>query len=193
VINVPTWATTFTEWQDMSDTWDSYQLQSNALVDLAGDQFDSVYELNSGNTQTIAGDATTTPTPVLMSVISKNFNPFIEEGQLARLGYVDLFVSADSDSTLRVQFYVNDQLYIDSNNQPAGFYQETTLTFNTTDALSPNTNQTKVWKRIYIGAVGREHTIRFYQNSADFAETDDQPIYIHAMVLWMKPAGRVFQ
>lgn len=193
VINVPTWSTIFTTWEDMSDTWDSYQLQNNALVDLAGDQFNNVYELNSGNTQTIAGDATATPVPVLMNVISKNFNPFIEDGQLARLGYVDLFVSADSDSTLRVQFFANDQLYIDSNDQPAGYYQETVLRFNTTDAMSPSTNQTKVWKRIYVGAVAKEHTIRFYQNILDFETTNDQPIYIHAMVLYMKPAGRVFQ
>jgi hypothetical protein len=192
VINVPTWGTIFTNWEDMSVTWDSYQLQSNALVDLAGDQYDKVYELNSGNTQTIAGDPTTTPTPVLMSVITKNFNPFIEQGQLCRFGYIDLFVSAYQQSTLRVQFYLNDELYIDSNNEPAGYYQESILQFNPTDAMSPTNNQVKVWKRIYVGAVGKEHTIRFYQNIADFAVTDYQPIYIHAMVLYMKPAGRIF-
>jgi hypothetical protein len=186
ILNVPTWGTIFTEWEDMEDTWGSYQLTNDALIDLAGDQFDKVYQLNNGNT---LGDGTT---PVLMSVISKNFNPFIEDGQLARLGYVDLFVSAYSTSTLRVQFYLNDQLYIDSTGTPQGFYQETMLTFNTKDAMSPTTNQTKVWKRIYVGAVGKEHTVRFYQNSADFTSTVDQPIYIHAMVLYMKPAGRVF-
>lgn len=187
IINVPTWDTTFTKWSDASDTWDSYQAQANGLVDLAGDQFDNIYELNSGNTY---GDGVT---PILMSVISKNFNPYIEDGQMARLGYVDLFVSANIETTLRVQFYVNDQLYIDSTGNPAGFYQETILTFAPTDSMSPNTDQKKVWKRIYVGAVAKEHTIRFYQNALDFdAETLDQPIYIHSMVLWMKPAGIIF-
>lgn len=187
IINVPTWSTIFTEWADMADTWDSYQLTNNALIDLAGDQFDKVYQLNSGNT---LGDGTT---PVLMNVITKNFNPFIEDGELCRFGYVDLFVSANQLSTLRVQFYLNDELYVDSNDQPAGFYQETVLRFTPTDAMSPTNNQVKVWKRIYIGAVGKEHTIRFYQNSDDFTiDTLDQPIYIHAMVLYMKPAGRIF-
>lgn len=187
IVNVPTWSTIFTKWQDMGDTWDSYQLTSNALIDLAGDQFDKVYKLNSGNT---LGDGTS---PVLMSVITKNFNPFIEQGQLCRLGYVDIFVSADQLSKLRVQFFLNDELYIDSNDQPAGFYQETTLTFTPTDAMSPTNDQVKVWKRIYVGATAKEHTIRFYQNSADFTSTTlDQPIYIHAMVLYMKPAGRIF-
>lgn len=192
VINVPTWSTTFTTWEDMATTWDSYSLQSNALLDLGGDQFDTVYEIGAGNTCTLPGDPTTTPSPVLFNVITKNFNPFIEQGQLCRLGYVDLFVSADVDTTLRVQFYANDQLYIDSNDQPAGYYQETMLTFNPKDNMSPNTNQTKVWKRIYVGAVAKEHTIRFYQSAADLEVTEDQPIFIHAMVLYMKPAGILF-
>ena len=192
VINVPTWGTTFTPWEDMASTWDSFQLQSNALLDLGGDQYDSVYEIGTGNTCTLPGDPTTTPSPVLFSVITKNFNPFVEQGQLCRFGYMDLFVSADVDTTLRVQFYVNDQLYTDANDEPAGYYKEVQLTFDPKDKMSPNTNQTKVWKRIYVNAVGKEHTIRFYQTAADLAETEDQPIYIHAMVLYMKPAGILF-
>lgn len=180
------WGTTFDEWESLNEPWDSYQLVGNSLIDLAGDQFDKVYQLNIGNAK---GD---NDTPILISVISKNFNPFIEQGQLARLGYVDLFVSAYATSTLRVQFYVNDQLYIDGNDEPAGYYKETTLTFTPTDSMSPTTSQTKVWKRIYVGAVGKSHTIRFYQNEDDFADTIDQPIYIHSMVLYMKPAGMIF-
>jgi hypothetical protein len=197
VTNVPTWGSTYETWEEDSDTWGSYYNQLNSLLDLGGDQFDNVFELNSGNLLTIPGDSTATLSPVLMNVISKNFNPFIEEGQLARLGYIDLFVSANNDSVLRVQFFLNDQLYIDSSGNPAGFYQESILTFNTQDAMTPPTGfppkyQTKVWKRIYVGSVAKSHTIRFYQNIADFATTDDQPIYIHAMVLYMKPAGRIF-
>lgn len=193
VTNGQTWAQTFTTWEKTSNTWQSYYWQKDALTPLGGDQFDKVYALNQGNTLTLPGDATATPTPVLMNVISKNFNPFIEEGQLARLGYIDLYVSAYDTSTLRVQFYVNDQLRVDSNGDPIGFYQENTLVFNETDALSPTTQQTKVWKRIYVGSIGRTHTIRFYQNILDFETNIEQPIYIHAMILYMKPAGRVFQ
>lgn len=185
IINVPTWGTTFATWEDMDVTWGSYSQQSNALIDLGGDQFDKVYELNVGNS---LGDGVT---PVLMSVFTKNLNPYVEGGELARFGYVDLLVSAYNTSTLRVQFYVNDNLYIDSSGNPAGYYQETTLTFTSTDNMSSNP-QTKVWKRIYVGSVGKFHTMRFYQNAADFATTLDQSIYIHAMVWYMKPAGRIF-
>lgn len=191
IINVPTWGTTYTLWEDANYNWDSYQAQGNALIDLAGDQFDKVYQLNDGNTM---GDG---QTPVLMSAITKSFNPFIEQGQLCRFGFVDLFVSANELTNLRVQFYLNDELYVDSNGQPAGFFQETTLTFLPRDAMSPTNDQIKVWKRIYVGSVGKEFTIRFYQNIDDFPPNNppaslDQSVYIHAMVLYMKPAGRIF-
>lgn len=189
IINVQTWGTITTYWENMEYNWDSYQIQKKSLVDLAGDQFDRVFALRQGNTLTNVDGSVS---PVLMNVITKNFNPFIDDGQLARLGYIDLFVSAYNTTTLRVQFFVNDQLYVDGNGVIQGYYQETLLQFNTTDAMSPNTNQTKVWKRIYVGAVGKIHTIRFYQNIDDFGETNEQPVYIHGMILYMKPAGRIF-
>ncbi len=189
-INPQTWATTFTTWQATASTWADFQITNNALIDLAGDQFDKVYQLNTGTTR---GDNTT---PILMSAITKNLNPFVESGELARLGYIDLYVSAYQTSTLRLQFYVNDQLYIDQNNAPAGYYLETKLTFTPTDSMSPSTNQTKIWKRVYVGAVGKIHTIRLYQNAEDFdeavVESLNQPIYVHSLVLWMKPAGMLF-
>jgi len=192
VSNLPTWGNTYTQWQNTLDTWDSYQLQVGSLIELGGDQYGNVFQMDDSNAQTFAGDATATLHPVLMSAITKNFNPFTEDGQLCRFGYLDLFVTANASTVLRVQFYMNDQLYVDVDGNPAGYYQETILTFNTTDSMSPSVTQTKVWKRIYVGSVGKTHTIRFYQNLDDFGETNDQPVYIHAMVLYMKPAGRVF-
>lgn len=191
VITASTWGTTYSTWEDTDIDWGSYVDQKDSLLDLAGDHFDKVYSLNTGNT---LGDGTT---PVLMDVVTKNFNPFIEDGQLARLGYVDLLVTASSTSKLRVQFFLNDEMYIDADDNFQGFYQETKLVFTPTDAMSPTRTQSKVWKRIYVGAVGKIHTIRFYQSEDDFPPKDptaslDQDIYIHAMNLYMKPAGRIF-
>ena len=193
IFQVNTWGDTFDQWQAMGEAWASYQQNFNSLVDLGGDQFNWVYQLNVGNTLTLAGDTTLTASPVLMSAVTKNFNPFIEQGELCRFGYLDVFVSANQLTKLRVQFYLNDQLYIDSDGNPAGYYQETTLTFEPKDAMSPTTDQTKVWKRIYVGSVGKSHTIRFYQNPADFTSTTlDQPVYIHSFVPYFKPAGRIY-
>lgn len=190
VTSIDTWGNNFDEWSDANYAWATFYESFNALVDLGGDQFGKVYTLGNGNQLTKAIDGSFEP--VRMDVLSKNFNPFIEDGELCRLGFVDLFVSANAETKLRVQFFLSDQMYEDADGNPAGAYQETTLTFVTTDSMSSSA-QTKVWKRIYVGAVGKEHTIRLYQHEDDFtADTLNQPVSIHALVPYFKPAGRIF-
>lgn len=190
VTSVDVWGNNFDQWGDADYSWGSFWESKDALVDLAGDRNGVVYTLGNTNTLTLPDG---TRAPVLFDVISKNFNPFIEAGELCRFGYLDIFVSANNASKLRVQFFRDDTLYEAPDGSPAGWYQETTLTFTTTDSMSPDTPQTKVWKRIYVGAVAREHTIRFYQAAEDFGDNQlNQPIRIHSIVPYFKPAGRIF-
>jgi hypothetical protein len=149
------------------------------LIDLAGDQNGIEYQLGDGNSIT---DEDGTVIPCLFEVITKDFNPYVEAGQLARFGHVDLLVSANENTTFRVQFYVDN--LIDTNFDT--YYQETVVTL-------PGNGQSKVWKRIYTGALGKCHTMRIYQNEEDFIEGDEnQPVRIHAIVPYFKPAGRIF-
>jgi len=160
-------------------TWDSYSQTEGALIDLAGDQNGKVYELGTGTSIT---DMAGAKIPCLFEAITKDFNPFVEAGELVRFGYVDFLVSSNDDTIIRVQFYKDNQMDTNFNT----YYQETTLT------LTANT-QSKVWKRIYVGAVGKEHTMRIYQNADDFATGEsNQPIRIHAIVPYFKAAGRIF-
>lgn len=185
---VNTWADNFDTWKNANYTWNSFFEQTGSLIDLGGDQGGFIYNLGDANSY-VSGNF---QLPVLFDAISKNFNPFIEQGNLCRLGYIDFFFSADQTSNVRIQVFANDNLYVDSFGQPAGFYLEKTLTLTPTDDMSSNA-QVKVWKRVYVGAVAKEHTVRIYQNSGDFTDTTlDQPVRLHAMVLWMKPAGRLF-
>lgn len=173
------WGNNFDKWYAANYAWNSYSQTDGALIDLAGDQNGKIYELGVGNDIT---DMQGNVIPCLFEAITKDFNPFIEGGELARLGYVDFLVSSNDDTTFRVQFYKDNQLDDDFDT----FYQETSLT------LTGNT-QSKIWKRIYVGAVGKEHTLRIYQNADDFATgQENQPIRIHAMVPYFKAAGRIF-
>ncbi len=184
------WGNNFDRWEDADYSWDTFYESQDALVDLAGDRNGIVYSLGNINTKTLPDG---TRVPVLFDVITKNFNPFIEEGELCRFGYLDLFVSANNTTKLRVQFYNDDTLYQNPDGSPAGAYLEQTLTFLELDDMSPGAAQKKVWKRVYVGAVARSHTIRLYQNIADFdSVTQNQPVRIHSMVPYFKPAGRVF-
>ena len=186
VIN--TWSDNFDKWRNAEYSWNSFFEQTGSLIDLGGDRGGYVYNLGDANTYT-SGNF---DLPVLFDVLSKNFNPFIEDGELCRFGYVDFLFSANQTTKVRVQIYANDNLYVDSFGQPAGWYKEVTLTLTPTDDMSSNA-QAKVWKRVYVGAVAKEHTVRIYQNTDDFtADTQDQPVRLHAMVLYMKPAGRIF-
>lgn len=256
IISLPTWSTIYEEWDSLNDTWDSFLLEQNALIDLAGDRYGNVFELGTStvfgaqkngtitgvsaaspavitsaghdiqtgdrvtiqdvlgptvinnqdlvatyltaNTFSVPVDTTLEPaydsggtwftTPVTFDCITKDFNPFIEDGQLAIFVYIDILVSANDSTSLRVQFYKDNEITqtLDT------YYQETTLTFSATTA-NTTLPQTKVWKRIYVSSVGKSHTIRFYQNLADFSSDNlNQPVKLHAFVLYMKPGGRIF-
>lgn len=179
IIAQDVWGNNFDQWEEANYTWDSYSQTEDALVDLAGDQNGIVYELGNGNSIT---DMDGEKIPCLFEAITKDFNPFIEAGELARFGYVDFLISSNDATKFRVQFYKDNQM--DTNFST--YYQETQL------VLTGNT-QTKIWKRIYVGAVGREHTMRIYQNEEDFDEENpNQPIRIHAIIPYFKAAGRIF-
>lgn len=179
IIAEDVWGNNFDLWQEANYTWDSYSQTEGALIDLAGDQNGKVYELGTGNSITDLGG---TVIPCLFEAITKDFNPFVEGGELSRFGFVDFLVSSNDNTNFRVQFYKDNQMDTNFNT----YYQETRLT------LTANT-QSKVWKRIYVGAVGKEHTMRIYQNAADFVTGDEnQPIRIHAIVPYFKAAGRIF-
>jgi hypothetical protein len=173
------WGNNFDKWEEANYTWYSFSQTQNALIDLAGDQNGNVFKLGFGNSITDMDGAVI---PCLFEAITKDFNPFVEAGELARFGYVDFLVSSNDDTKFRVQFYKDNQMDADFDT----YYQETTLT------LTGNT-QYKVWKRIYVGTVGKEHTMRIYQNPDDFDGThQNQTIRIHSIVPYFKAAGRIF-
>ncbi len=249
-----TWGTAFDTWGESSDRWKDFDLEAKALVNLAGDQFGNIFQVdtsytmgkyrtgtitNVGNSATAnvtstahglsAGDrviiqgvvhrgslelnnvpfvvtvvnanvfriplntsgvgfqyisgGTWFTEPVVTDIITKDFNPFVEEGQLARLGYIDFLVSANDTTNVRIQFYANNELTPLYNT----YYQESSINL-------ASATKTKIWKRIYVGAVAQAHTLRIYQNYQDFSyDTVDQPISIHAIVPYFKAAGRIYQ
>jgi hypothetical protein len=191
VNDVDTWGNNFDKWGVAYYAWGGFFEGANELEDLGGDRNGVIYRLGEGNLQT---DEAGNFVPISFDVLSKNFNPFIADGQKCVLGYVDLLVSASPTTTLRLQFFASDTLELDTDGLPlaSSAYQETALTFFTTDAMS-SAPQTKVWKRVYVGVVAKAHAIRFYQNDADLELEPSQPVRIHNMTLYMKPAGIIFQ
>lgn len=179
-VNSNVWENTFSRWKNAAFTWSSYSQTKNSLAELGGDQFGKVYEIGEGNSITSPVDGS--EIPCLMNVVTKDFNPYLEQGEQARFGYIDLLMSSNNDTAVRIQFYLNNQITPDYDT----YYQETKIQLI-------GIADSKVWKRIYVGSIGKIHTIRIYQNAADFVDDiSNQPVRIHAMCPYFKPAGRVF-
>lgn len=111
-------------------------------------------------------------------VLSKRFNPFIQEGNQLRLQYVDYFVEAD-DST---QF--TSTIYLDENDN-TGIQQDGIIPFSNFSG--------KTWIRTYYSIIGQFAQIQLsYDNQQMFDQTiPNGDITIHAMMLWMGRGGRL--
>ena len=179
IIAEDVWGNNYDLWGEANYTWDSFTQSEGALIDLAGDQNGIVYEIGNGNSITdLAGNSI----PCLFEAITKDFNPFVEAGELVRFGFVDFLVSSNDDTKFRVQFYKDNEM--DANFDT--FYKETTI------SLIGN-GKSKIWKRIYVGTVGQSQTMRIYQNIDDFVDPNlNQIVRIHAIVPYFKAAGRIF-
>jgi hypothetical protein len=185
--SLETWGTIFTDWEQHQDTWGSYQQIKGSLIDLGGDSLGYVHELNDGQLiyQGASGE------DFDLTLITKDFNPFIEQGQLCRLGYIDFLVSTfDDELEFDVSIYCNNNL---SAIPTPGFPFQTnsfdyTVTVAATDAMSPYFAQEKAWVRVYVGLVAKSHTIKITQ----IGDHNTNPLNLHAMTLYMQPAGRLF-
>jgi len=105
---------------------------------------------------------------VSFELTSAKWNPFNQQGRDTRLGYIDFYLTQDSDDKVTVDFYLNE----DSDS-----YQTSTLSF---DGVGE-----KVWKRLHSGAVGNTHSIKITDSS-----TEGEWIALHAIRLSVEPAGR---
>ena len=128
---------------------------------------------SSGYVWTVNSGSDDSGSAIEFDVMSGRWNPFLKDGQRARLGWVDLLVSHDPGSNLRVDFYVD---------------HDATAYTDATEACgegAPLSADSKVWVRYYAGGVGDFHRIRMYNNAAG------QSIRVHAVVPYFKPAGPV--
>lgn len=129
-----------------------------------------------------AGVITHIPKPTIMT---KEFNPFYQEGDSTRVNYIDILMDKTASGQITAEFYTNsnDNLPIES---------DLVLT-SPEPATSYSTTQQRIWHRIYSNTFGS-----FFQNK--FTLNDDQmrdlsiatsDITIHGLVYYVNPAGRL--
>lgn len=150
---------------DLTTSFDDVTTQAGYPTVVGIDSTGYVWTINSGGTDN--GSA------IEFDVMSGRWNPFLKNGQRARLGWVDLLLTHDPTAEVVVEFYVD--------HDAAAYTSATEACGEGVPAVADS----KVWVRFYAGGVGDFHRIRLYNNAAD------QTVKIHAVVPYFKPAGPV--
>jgi len=157
-----TWSNITGTWEDSTDNWIGDSLHAGYPQILAGKSDGKVYVLQSGSSDD--GEA------IAMDIETGRFNPLKERGLKARLGYVDFLVTKEAGSEAYIDFYLDFE---------KSAYTTKTLSF-ATDA-----DVDKHWVRVYVNATGNSHKMRIYQDDSGVLPK------IHAIMIYVKPAGRI--
>lgn len=160
----PTWDDLDLTWDEYERTWDERAAQGGYPLVLAGDQSGYIYKLEDGGQDN--GSA------IEFLAMTGDWNPFLKNGRMAVLGWVDFLVSADPINEVDVEFFIDRQ------SVP---YKTETLTFDDTDG----TGKDLVWKRIGCETVAESHRIRMSHIATD------QTVKIHAVVPYFQPGGPI--
>jgi hypothetical protein len=166
-----TWDTAEFTWDSPTAaalTWESSSDTSGSPFLLAGDANGVVYEILSG-TQDIT-------TNFGFDVLTKRFMFYGEQGKKARLYYADLYVTGTTGGEITVDHYIDE-----------GSVPTRTVT------VSTSSTKDTLYTRVYLGAIGRTHQLRFYLSPSQLADPiKGAAIFeLQAMVLWVSPAGRI--
>lgn len=160
-----------------------------------------VFSISDANTFTVA--TPTAPTGVFtgngtisipsnINIVTKRFNPFIDQAQQVRLVRCDLYF----DTTVNGQVNVN--LYIDEDSsKPINAPYNTVNTFPETtyqvdDDTVPFVNS-KIWKRVNFHSISQLFQLQITMDD-DQMFTDnivESNIVLHGMILYFEPAGRL--
>ena len=149
----------------ITTSFDDVTVQAGYPTVVGVDSTGYVWTINSGSDDN--GSA------IEFEVLSGRWNPFLKNGQRARLGWVDLLLTHDPNVQIQVDFYTDHD---------ASAYSSTTEACGEGVPLSADS---KVWVRFYAGGVGDFHRIRMYQSAAG------QTVRVHAVVPYFKPAGPI--
>ena len=165
-------------WSQATVPWNYYVQQDLSPTLLGGDENGYVYILNDGPTDT-PGTGTANGIPTLIQ--TKRLNPFVNTGEKARFGYLDVYYEINTPVRVTFNFYINNSDNIN---------KSTIFTFD-----GPQ-NNIWGWKRIYLNMVGEFLQVEI--NSLIQPDATLPPFYntkgvfkILGMILYASPAGRL--
>ena len=125
-----------------------------------------------------------------INIITKRFNPFLNEGIQSRLGYVDLYFDTTINGQVTVNLYINEDTTLPTNSETCATYPETTYTSNPD---SPPYAQQKLWKRVYFEDISQLYQLQITLSPQQLLNSDviNSDIVLHGIILWFDKAGRL--
>jgi len=150
---------------DVIDTiswaFDDISLQAGFPITLGGSSTGYIYKLNYGYNDN--GEA------IELTLDGNEWNPYVQQGRMARLGYIDIYHKSLSAGTLTVDCFANTE--------PDAYKS---VTIDLTEA-----QMDKKFTRLKIGCVANFHRIKIYHDEAD------RDVQIEMITPWFKAEGPI--
>lgn len=132
------------------------------------------------------------------NVITKRFNPFVEEAAQVQFNYADFFVDSTVNGQITINLYIDEDSSIPINSvntlEPPinilNTFPETTYQLD--DDTTPFVNS-KIWKRMYFTDISQFFQMQLTLSNEQLLDDDvnQSDIVIHAMILYFSKAGRL--
>lgn len=134
-----------------------------------------------------------------ISILTKKFNPYIEEAVQSRINYMDLYLDTTVGGSITVNLYINEDNSTPINgseNYDANLSSNIVNTFpESTYEKSPDTTlvNAKLWKRIYFTDISQLYQIEITLNPGQMIDevVRESDIVLHGIVMYFSKAGRL--
>ena len=136
-----------------------------------------------------------------INVWTKVFAPFYDQGNQARVGYIDYLLDKTDKGQISVDFYIDENNSIPIND-PDTYSNKGLLGSATVSTAPANANlipwqatQNKIWQRQFVQAVCQNFQIQIYMSDKQMFDADIQPseINMHAMAIYLNATARMTQ
>ena len=159
-----TWNDVTDAWEDIIYSWDSQSLIGGYPISFFGSQNGKIYKIN--DTGSDDGD------DIAWEVKSGRWNPYLQQGQKAHLGWIDFLVDVDATESFDVSLYVDTDT--------TAWKTETI----TCDAVTDEDEM--VMKRVYADVTGSFHEIKISNDASTNSPR------IHAIIPYFIPGGLLY-
>ena len=111
-------------------------------------------------------------------IVTKKFNPYLDQGHRCRLQYVDVYCSANDGGEFTLNAYIDDE--------------EDTPQISKRVQIS-ETQRSARYVRVFLGAIGRLIQLELTLSSPQLADNESGQVQleIQALVIWTRREGRI--